>query len=72
MSEIPQEVRDAVLGTYATWWPFAAAVQAPGPILVGDAEGDDDAFAGVLERIEALQARIEYYRANPVFPAEES
>lgn len=72
MSEIPQEVRDAVLGTYATWLPFTAAVQVPGPVLAGDTDEDDGAFAGALERIEALQARIEHYRANPVFPVEES
>lgn len=72
MSEIPQHVRDAVLDTYAAWLPFAAAVQAPEPVLTADAGEDDDAFAGALERIEALQARIEHYRANPVFPVEES
>jgi len=72
MSGIPQEVRDAVLGTYAAWLPFVAAIQPPGPVLAADAGEDDDAFAGALERIEALQAQIEYYRANPVFPAEES
>lgn len=70
MSEIPQEVRDAVLGTYAAWLPFAAAVQAPRPVLAGDEEEDVE-FAEAIGRIEALQARIEQYRANPVFPVEE-
>jgi hypothetical protein len=72
MPEIPQEVRDAVLGTYAAWRPYAAAVQVPVPAPVDDESEYDDAFAGAIERIEALHARIEYYRANPVFPAEEA
>lgn len=72
MPEIPQEVRDAVLGTYAAWLPFAAAIQAPGPVLAADDEEYNPEFTEAIERIDALQARIEHYRANPVFPAEEA
>ena len=65
MREMPHQVTDAVLETYAMWAPYTAAVQVDDAPAV---ESDDSAFAGALERIEALQARIEYFRANPVFP----
>lgn len=63
--EIPPQVADAVMETYAKWRPYAAAVRV-------DEATDDYAFAGALDRIEALQAQIEYARANPVFPTEEA
>ncbi len=65
MPELPQQVTDAVLETYAKWAPYTAAVQVDDAPAV---ESDDSASAGALERIEAMQARIEYFRANPVFP----
>lgn len=61
MPEIPQEVRDAVLDTYAAWRPYAAATQEPEPA--------GSAFDGILERLDVIEARIAYNRANPVFPA---
>lgn len=66
MRHIPQEVADAITGTYEAWQPYTAAVG------IDDAAHDDDVFADALERIAALQALIEHNRANPVFSAEEA
>lgn len=67
MSEIPQEVADAVAGTYATWRPYAAATRVEeAPDVLGPL------FAERLAAVEALSARIEAARLAPIFPTEEA
>lgn len=61
MPGVPQEVRDAVMGTYTAWRPYTATTTV--------ADGDT-VFADALARITALQVRIEHNRANPIFAAE--
>lgn len=65
MPEVPPLVAAAVTGTYARWRPYAAVTR-PEP------EPVDPEVAARLAAIDALSARIEAARRNPIFPPEEA
>ena len=68
MPDMPREVADAVLETYAQWAPYTGAASLDVPQDEPEPDPVADLLADIGRNADALLARIEYFRAHPVFP----